>query len=93
MACLIWIAISGVGLAGASLIHALVKNPHLDVHIFESAAAFKESGAAVGIARNALAALDLIAPQPRTVSSVLVPVLSWVSALFHHQGTYSCESA
>lgn len=56
------IAISGGGLAGASLIHALVKHPHLDVHIFESASAFKESGAAVGIARNALSALDLIGP-------------------------------
>lgn len=56
------IAISGGGLAGASLIHALIKHPHLDVHIFESASAFKESGAAVGIARNGLTALDLIGP-------------------------------
>ncbi|ROV86841.1 hypothetical protein VMCG_10897 [Cytospora schulzeri] len=56
------VAISGGGLAGASLIHALIKHPHLDTHIFESAAAFKESGAAVGIAQNALAALDLIGP-------------------------------
>ncbi|ROV97817.1 hypothetical protein VPNG_08659 [Cytospora leucostoma] len=56
------IAISGGGLAGACLIHALIKHPHLDVHIFESAAEFRESGAAVGIARNALTALDLIGP-------------------------------
>lgn len=56
------VAISGGGLAGASLVHALIKHPHLDVHVFESAAEFKESGAAVGIARNALAALDLIGP-------------------------------
>ena len=42
--------------------HALVNYPHLDVHIFESAEAFRESGAAIGIARNALAALDLIGP-------------------------------
>jgi len=54
------IAISGGGLAGASLLHALLPYPHLDVHIFESAAAFKEAGMAIGIARNALAALDLI---------------------------------
>ncbi|KAJ4413371.1 hypothetical protein N0V82_008587 [Gnomoniopsis sp. IMI 355080] len=54
------IAISGGGLAGASLIYALLQHPHLDVHIFESAPAFKERGAAVGIARNALSALDLI---------------------------------
>ncbi|KAI1178233.1 hypothetical protein F4777DRAFT_130817 [Nemania sp. FL0916] len=56
------IAIIGGGLAGASLIHALVKFPHLDVHIFESATAFKEAGMAIGIARNAQSALELIGP-------------------------------
>ncbi|KAI0435894.1 hypothetical protein F4803DRAFT_544062 [Xylaria telfairii] len=56
------IAIIGGGLAGASLIHALVKFPHLDVHIFESASAFKEAGMAIGIARNAQSALELIGP-------------------------------
>jgi len=56
------ISISGGGLAGATLFHALLKHTHLDVHIFESAEAFKEAGAAVGIARNALSALDLIGP-------------------------------
>lgn len=56
------IAISGGGLAGATLFHALLNHAHLDVHIFESASAFKEAGAAVGIARNALSALELIGP-------------------------------
>ncbi|KAI7782605.1 hypothetical protein LA080_013093 [Diaporthe eres] len=60
------IAISGGGLAGATLAHALLKHAHLDVHIFESAEAFKEAGAAVGIARNALSALDLIGPPATT---------------------------
>lgn len=54
------VAITGGGLAGASLIHALLPHTHLDVHIFESAPVFKEGGAAVGIARNALSALDLM---------------------------------
>lgn len=49
-------------MAGATLLHALLPHPHLDVHIFESAAAFKEAGAAVGITRNALTSLDLIGP-------------------------------
>lgn len=65
------IAISGGGLAGACLAQALfLKNttsssshPKLDVHLFESAPAFREAGAAVGLTRNALAALDLIGPQ------------------------------
>ncbi|KAH9984473.1 salicylate hydroxylase [Xylariaceae sp. FL0662B] len=56
------IAIIGGGLAVASLIHALIKFPHLDVHIFEAAAEFKEAGMAIGIARNAQAALELIGP-------------------------------
>lgn len=56
------VAISGGGLAGASLIHALLQHPHLDVHIFESATSFRESGVSVGIARNGLSALDLIGP-------------------------------
>lgn len=56
------IAISGGGLTGASLLHALLPHAHLDVHIFESATAFKEAGMAIGVARNALAALDLIGP-------------------------------
>ncbi|CAG8959054.1 hypothetical protein HYFRA_00012833 [Hymenoscyphus fraxineus] len=56
------IAISGGGLAGASLIHALLSYPQLDVHIFESQPTFREAGMAIGLARNALAALDLIGP-------------------------------
>lgn len=54
------IAITGGGFAGATLIYALLKYPHLDVHIFESAPAFREAGGNVGIARNALTALDLM---------------------------------
>lgn len=54
------IAISGGGLAGATLLHGLLKHKHLHVHVFESAATFNEGGAAIGIARNALTALDLI---------------------------------
>ncbi|KAI0910064.1 hypothetical protein F4823DRAFT_387513 [Ustulina deusta] len=56
------IAISGGGLAGASLMQALLQYPHLDVHVFESAPAFKEAGLAIGVTRNAQAALDLIGP-------------------------------
>ncbi|RYP56889.1 hypothetical protein DL771_011531 [Monosporascus sp. 5C6A] len=62
MSCPVRVAICGGGLAGASLMHALLKFSHLDVHIFESASAFKEAGMAIGVTRNALAALDLIGP-------------------------------
>lgn len=56
------VAISGGGLAGATLFHGLQRFPHLDVHIFDSAAAFKEAGLAIGVTRDALAAIDLIGP-------------------------------
>ncbi len=49
-------------MAGATLFRALVKYEHLDVHIFESAEVFQEAGAAIGVARNALEALELIGP-------------------------------
>lgn len=64
MAQKIRVAISGGGLAGASLLRALFQSSHLDVHIFESAAEFKEAGAAVGTTRNALAALNLMGLMP-----------------------------
>ncbi|KAF2734164.1 salicylate hydroxylase [Polyplosphaeria fusca] len=51
------IAIIGGGLAGATLINALLKLPHLQVNIFESAPEFSERGAAVGLSINAQTAL------------------------------------
>ena len=56
------IAISGGGLAGAAIANALFRQPHLDVHVYESAAEFMESGQAVGIAINAQRALSMIVP-------------------------------
>lgn len=54
------IAITAGGLAGACPFHALLDHAHLDMHIFESAVEFKQTGAAIGLPRNALSALDLI---------------------------------
>lgn len=68
------IAISGGGLAGASLLRALLPHPHLDVHIFESASEFKEAGAAVGTTRNALAALNLMGLMPCLERAGAVPM-------------------
>jgi len=56
------IAITGGGLAGATLANALLDQPHLDIHIYESAAEFSERGAAVGLAVNAQRALAQIIP-------------------------------
>jgi salicylate hydroxylase len=54
------IAIIGGGLAGATLMNALLKHSHVDVDIYESAPEFSECGAAVGIATNGQAALEEI---------------------------------
>lgn len=54
------IAIIGGGLAGAALANALLKHPHIDMHVFESASAFSERGAAVGMNINAQVALSEI---------------------------------
>jgi salicylate hydroxylase len=56
----ICVAISGGGLAGATVLYALFPHPHLDVHIFDPASASKEAGAAVGMTCNAQGALELI---------------------------------
>lgn len=57
------VAIIGGGLAGATLMNALLKYSHLSPEIFESAPEFSERGAAVGIAQNGQAALAEIAPE------------------------------
>ena len=56
------IAISGGGLAGAAIANALFRQPHLDVHVYESAPEFSERGAAIGLGINAQRALALIVP-------------------------------
>ena len=57
------IAISGGGLAGAALAHALCRHPHLEINIYESAPKFSERGAAIGLAINARRALARIVGQ------------------------------
>jgi hypothetical protein len=56
------IAIIGGGLAGATLMNALLEHSHLSPEIFESAPEFSERGAAVGIAQNGQAALNELGP-------------------------------
>ncbi|PQE12391.1 salicylate hydroxylase protein [Rutstroemia sp. NJR-2017a BVV2] len=59
------IAISGGGLAGATVASALQSNPYLDVNIYESAAQFSERGAAVGISVNGQRAFEEISTEVR----------------------------
>ncbi|KAI1284787.1 salicylate hydroxylase [Xylaria sp. FL0933] len=56
------VAIIGGGLAGATLANALVRESHLEIHVFESASEFPERGAAVGLGINAQLALNQVLP-------------------------------
>ncbi|KAI1460567.1 salicylate hydroxylase [Annulohypoxylon moriforme] len=59
------VAIIGGGLAGATLANALIKVPHLDLGLFESAPEFTERGAAISLTSIAQRALDQILPSMR----------------------------
>ncbi|KAJ3494787.1 hypothetical protein NLG97_g3848 [Lecanicillium saksenae] len=59
------IAIIGGGLAGACMANALFQKPNLDVHVYEASPEFSERGAAVGLAQNAINALEAIIPSAR----------------------------
>ena len=56
------VAIIGGGIGGLCTAIALLKYPHIDVQVYESAPTFGEIGAGVGIAPNAQQALELIGP-------------------------------
>ncbi|KAI0419361.1 salicylate hydroxylase [Xylaria grammica] len=55
------IAIVGGGLAGISLANLLIRNPNLEIEVYESKE-FSERGATVGLGRSALVALEKILP-------------------------------
>lgn len=56
------VAIVGGGIGGLALALGLLKEPHIDVHVYESAPSFGEIGAGVAVGPNAQRALDLIGP-------------------------------
>ena len=56
------IAVIGGGIAGLCLTLGLLKHPHIDVHVYESAPTFSEFGAGVEIGPNAQISLRLLSP-------------------------------
>lgn len=54
------VAVIGGGIAGLALTTQLVKNTHLDVHLFESAPQFSEIGAGISFGANAVKAIQLL---------------------------------
>ena len=58
----ITVAIIGGGIGGLCLALGLLKHPHLDVQVYESAPVFSEIGAGVALGTNAARALALIGP-------------------------------
>lgn len=57
------IALVGGGIGGLCLAAGLIKQPHLDVHIYESVPEYKDIGAGLALHLNAIKAMDLIGPQ------------------------------
>lgn len=56
------IAVIGGGIGGLALTLGLLKYPHIDVHVYESAPSFGEIGAGVAFGPNAQRALEIISP-------------------------------
>ncbi|TCB81571.1 salicylate 1-monooxygenase [Acinetobacter sp. ANC 4173] len=54
------VAVIGGGIAGLALMTQLVKNPNLDVHLYEAAAQFSEIGAGISFGANAVKAIQLL---------------------------------
>lgn len=54
------VAVIGGGIAGLALTTQLVKNPNLEVHLFEAAAQFSEIGAGISFGANAVKAIQLL---------------------------------
>lgn len=68
------IAIIGGGLAGALLMNALTKYPHLDVQLYEAKSELQERGASVGLSVNAQRALRLLGMEDITRKASAVKV-------------------
>ena len=57
------VALVGGGIGGLCLAAGLIKQPHLDVHIYESVPEYKDVGAGLALHMNAIKAMDLIGPE------------------------------
>lgn len=57
------IGLVGGGIGGLCLAAGLMKQPHLDIHIYESVPEYKDIGAGLALHLNAIKAMDLIGPQ------------------------------
>lgn len=61
----ITIAIAGGGIAGLALAAGLIKQPHVNVRIYESVRQYKDVGAGLALHLNAIKAMTLIGPELR----------------------------
>lgn len=63
------VVILGGGIAGLSLGAGLIKQPHIDVHIYESVQKYQDVGAGLALHLNAIKAMILIGPELRDAYS------------------------
>lgn len=73
------VAIVGGGIGGLVLALGLLKHPHIDVHVYESAPSFGEIGAGVAIGPNAQRALEMISPAAKAAFDKHVTPNMWPS--------------
>lgn len=57
------VAIAGGGIGGLCVAIGLLKHPHIDFQVYESARKFAEIGAGVAVGPNAQRAMELIGPR------------------------------
>ena len=73
------VAIVGGGIGGLVLALGLLKYPHIDVQVYESAPSFGEIGAGVALGPNAQRALEMIGPAAKTAFDKHVTPNMWPS--------------
>ncbi|KAI0491123.1 hypothetical protein F4859DRAFT_34690 [Xylaria cf. heliscus] len=59
------VAIVGGGIAGLALAAGLIKQEHLNVHVYEGVAQYSDVGAGLALHLNAIKAMDLLGPEVR----------------------------
>lgn len=75
------VAIIGGGIGGLCLALGLLKQPHLDVQVYEAAPMFSEIGAGVSLASNAERALELLGPTTKQAMAKHATKNLWSSYL------------
>lgn len=76
------VAIIGGGLAGCTMARVLLDHPSIEFDVFEAGPAVKEQGSAIGMAKNAQRAMDLMGIDFAALAQSIGGVQTKTSPLF-----------